>query len=68
MDNRIRSLELMRRLQPFVRNGLLTPSDARETVTRYQKGDTTLVAAICNRMDIPVCFNGLLGEIRQFCQ
>lgn len=66
MSRRIKSLELMKKLQPFTQLGLLPAAKAQYIVTEYAKNNLSPLEEFIISPDIPVAYIQLLQDIKQF--
>lgn len=63
-SNRIRSIELMKLLQPFTQTGVMTTDEATNIISLFTKGDTKKIRELLFMKSIPDIlldsWNGLL--------
>lgn len=63
---RLRSLQLMNMLQPFLQADILTPSRARKIVEEFVSGRTDELDNLVNSPDVPMQFESCLKIIKNF--
>ena len=63
---RIRSLELMRALSPFINLGTLSATEAHSIVSEYQKGDATKLKAFIASPKITVAQLTMIEPLSNF--
>lgn len=63
---RLRSLQLMNMLQPFLQADILAPSRARKIVKEFVSGNTDELDNLVNSPDVPMQFESCLEIIKNF--
>lgn len=68
MDRRIRSLELMKGLQPFTQTKIISARDAGKIVSEYKLGDTSPLSDLVYNPRIPMEMEALCRNLQRFLQ
>ena len=66
MNRRLRSMELLKLLQPFTQAGILSPADAKGIVDDFVKGEGKKLKSFIYSPDIPVAYNNVAAKLLQF--
>jgi hypothetical protein len=68
MNRRLRSLELMSAMQPFLQGGVITPKNCREIVEDFVKGSSEKLRSFIFSPDIPMQYSGCVSKLNDFIQ
>lgn len=64
--NRMKSMELLKLLQPFTQTGILKGSEAQTIVGSYLKNDTEPLKRFLHSPSIPMTMESVVGNIEAF--
>ncbi len=66
MSEELKSLELMRNLQPFTQMSLIPAARAQEIVRSYRQGDRSPLKELVLSPDIPAMYGRLCQQLEKF--
>lgn len=67
-SRRVKSISLMKALQPFMQGGILKPAKAQIIIKDWTQGDNSALADFILDPSIPMIYEKLAEELKQFIQ
>lgn len=66
LSRRVRSLELMRALQPLTQTGVLSASEGQNVIVSWKSGDDEPLKALIYSPSVPVYLTPVLKKLEDF--